>query len=247
MPKFSAIVICTLFTNLRLPERLEKRVREAKEDHVVHRPLAEIMVDAIDVILVERAEQDGVELARRRKVVPEGLLHDHARTVGAAALRELQDNGAEKRRRDREVVRRTLRLTQLLLDRLKRRAVVVIAADVAQEAGEPVERRGVEMAVLLDALSRSRPQLLEIPVGLGHADHRRVELPALHEREERREDLLEGEISARPEKNQCIGSRFAHAFLARMSLFRVGFSTWPPNSKRIADRACPGTPLRRAS
>ena len=31
-----------------VPERLQKRIREAEEDHVMHRALAEVMVDAED-------------------------------------------------------------------------------------------------------------------------------------------------------------------------------------------------------
>ena len=38
---------------LAVPERFQERVGEAEEDHVVHRPLAEVVVDAEDVIFVE--------------------------------------------------------------------------------------------------------------------------------------------------------------------------------------------------
>ena len=72
-------MICTLFDVLAVPERLEERVGEAEEQHVVHRPLAEVVVDAEDVRLVEGAEQDRVQRARRGEVAAERLLDDDAR------------------------------------------------------------------------------------------------------------------------------------------------------------------------
>ena len=44
-----------------IPDGLEKRIRKAKVEQVLHRPLAEKMVDAKDVRLVEVAEQNAVE------------------------------------------------------------------------------------------------------------------------------------------------------------------------------------------
>ena len=66
---------------LAVPERFEERVREAEEQHVVDRALAEVVVDPEDVALVERAEQDPVELARRGEVLAERLLDDDAGAV----------------------------------------------------------------------------------------------------------------------------------------------------------------------
>ena len=47
-----------------VPERLQQRVRKTKEDHVMHRPLAQVMVDAEDRLLVKGCQQDPVELLR---------------------------------------------------------------------------------------------------------------------------------------------------------------------------------------
>jgi predicted dinucleotide-utilizing enzyme len=47
-----------------IPERLQKRIREAEVQHVMHRPLPEAMIDAESRRLVECAEQDSVELPR---------------------------------------------------------------------------------------------------------------------------------------------------------------------------------------
>src|SRR6185436_7959185 len=55
---------------IAVPERLKERILEAEKDHVMNRPLAEVMVDAEDVLLVESPEQNPIERLRRDKVVP---------------------------------------------------------------------------------------------------------------------------------------------------------------------------------
>ena len=54
---------------------------------------------------------------------------------GAARLGQLLDDQPEQRGRDGEVVRRPLGGAELLADGLERRRVVVVAVDVAQQAG----------------------------------------------------------------------------------------------------------------
>ena len=56
-----------------IPDRLQERVGEAEEQHVVHGPLAQVMVDAEDRLLVEGPEQDPVQLLRRGQVAPNGF------------------------------------------------------------------------------------------------------------------------------------------------------------------------------
>src|SRR3989449_8977254 len=51
-----------------VPDGLQERVREAEEEHVVHRPLAEVVVDAEDRRLVEAAEQRPVQRPRRGEI-----------------------------------------------------------------------------------------------------------------------------------------------------------------------------------
>src|SRR5215469_17831289 len=62
-----------------VPERLEDGVGKTKEQHVVHRALAQVVIDAEDPRLVEGAKKNLVELARGSEVRPERLLHDHPR------------------------------------------------------------------------------------------------------------------------------------------------------------------------
>ena len=61
---------------LAVPDRLEDAVREAQRQHVLHRLLAEVVVDPEDLVLAEPAVQQVVQLAGRREVVAERLLDD---------------------------------------------------------------------------------------------------------------------------------------------------------------------------
>ncbi len=73
---------------LAIPYRFEEGVREAKIQQVLHRLLAQIMIDSEDRLLREHLVQRGVERLRSRQVAPERLLDDHSRVVGAAGLRQ---------------------------------------------------------------------------------------------------------------------------------------------------------------
>src|SRR6201996_4707377 len=101
---------------LAVPKRLQERVGEAEEDHVVHGPLTEIVIDAKDVFLVELVEQDLVQLPRRCEIVPEWLLDDDTRAIGTSGVRDLLHHGAEQHWRDCEIVCRPPRCTELLPD-----------------------------------------------------------------------------------------------------------------------------------
>ena len=59
-----------------VPDRLEHLVGEAQRQQVLHRLLAEVVVDAEDRVGGEDVLDDGVELARRLQVVAERLLDD---------------------------------------------------------------------------------------------------------------------------------------------------------------------------
>ncbi len=115
-----------------VPDRLEEGVGEAEHCEVLDGPLAEVMVDAEDVRLVERRVERGVERARRLEIPPEGLLDDDARIARAARSREPFDDGREHARRDREVVRRSVRLAERRAKRRIGRGIAVVAVHVAQ-------------------------------------------------------------------------------------------------------------------
>ena len=77
----------------------------------------------------------------------------------------------------------------------ERRRILVVSVHVAQLRGQPGEGLAIESTVLFDAVQRAGTQLVEVPAGLGDANHRHVELAAFRECLQRRKDLLVSEIT----------------------------------------------------
>ena len=61
-----------------VPDRFEQPIGEAERHDALDRVLAEKVVDPEDLVLVQRALDDGVQLARRIQAVAERLLDHHA-------------------------------------------------------------------------------------------------------------------------------------------------------------------------
>ena len=93
-----------------VPQRLEQRVGEAENEDVLHRVLAEIMIDAIDLVLAEHVAEKLIERPRGSEIVAERLFDDEAPpTVGRglavhAGRAELLDDGRHQFRTDRTIV-----------------------------------------------------------------------------------------------------------------------------------------------
>jgi hypothetical protein len=64
-----------------IPDGLEQAVGEAERQDVLRRLLAEEMIDAKDLALVEHFVELGVQLLRTRQIGAEWLLHDDARIL----------------------------------------------------------------------------------------------------------------------------------------------------------------------
>ena len=71
-----------------VPQRLEHPVGETERHHVLHGLLAEVVVDAEDLRLVEDRQHAPVQLLRLRKRASERLLDDDAH-VGILQVAEL--------------------------------------------------------------------------------------------------------------------------------------------------------------
>ena len=86
-----------------VPDRLEQAVGEAQHQDVLHRLLAQIVVDAENLILAENAEQLSIELPRRGEVGAERLLDDDAPpgAVGLARQPQLAEMAADRRKTGR--------------------------------------------------------------------------------------------------------------------------------------------------
>src|SRR5687768_17980052 len=83
---------------LAVPDWLEKRIREAEIQNVLHRFFSEIVIDAEYRVLGERAMQRRVERTRGLEIAPEWLLDDDAGAFGAPRSREVLDDRRERAR-----------------------------------------------------------------------------------------------------------------------------------------------------
>ena len=87
---------------LPVQQRLEDRVAEAEGQQVLHRLLAQVVVDAVDLVLVELLEDVGIQRPGRGQIAAERLLDDHAfpgLAVGLghqAGVDRLSTTGAKK-------------------------------------------------------------------------------------------------------------------------------------------------------
>src|ERR1700736_1068306 len=83
------------FDMAAIPERFQDSVGKTEKKHVMHRPLAKVMVNAEDAILSKGAEQNLVEFLGRGEIPAERLFNNHSRTLGAARLCQLFDDQLE--------------------------------------------------------------------------------------------------------------------------------------------------------
>ncbi len=81
-----------------VPDRLEDGVVEAQAEQVLHRLLAQVVVDAQHLMLAELAVHGVVQRACAREVVAEGLLDDHAPVADALVVVAVHDaRGTQQR------------------------------------------------------------------------------------------------------------------------------------------------------
>jgi hypothetical protein len=194
-----------------VPDRLEEGVVEPEQQQVLHRLLAEIVVDAEDRRLLEGAVQRLVERARRSKVASERLFDHQPRPVGATRLPQPLDDDAEHAGGDGQVMGGTASLAQLTAERLEGGGIGIVAAHVAEALEQLADDRLIDrLDVLLQAIAGTRLKLLEGPGGVRHADDRHVQVAAPGHVIERGEDLLVGQISAGAEEDEGVRVSCAH-------------------------------------
>ncbi len=87
-----------------VPDRLEEAVGEAEGEDVLGRLLAEEVVDAEDLLLLEDLVQLGVERLGAREVGAEGLLHDDPAALDELGLLQLVHDGERRLGRHGQVV-----------------------------------------------------------------------------------------------------------------------------------------------
>ena len=92
-----------------IPDRLEDPVQEPEAEKVLHRLLAEVVVDPVNLRFVHAGEQFAIESARRREVAAEGLFDHHAKPAavgGTVTSRRNQAGPLQTTRDRRELIRR---------------------------------------------------------------------------------------------------------------------------------------------
>ena len=143
-----------------VPDRLEERVGEAEVEDVLHRLLAEVVVDAEDATPREDARAASAFSSRAdARSRPNGFSTTTRASSAQPACASCSTTRREHARRDRQVVRRALgaRPSSLLQPREGRR-VVVVAVDVAEAARASFANAASSSAAVLgDArLARAR-------------------------------------------------------------------------------------------
>ena len=205
-----------------VPDRLEHVVGEPHRQDVLHRLLAEVVVDAEDRPGGEDVGEGLVELARGLEVVAERLLdHDASPLVGPllgeTVLLELTDDVAEEARRDREVERHVAAGAAQLVELLDGAAELLEGVVVVEVAGHEAEALGQLLPhllaerrtrVLLDRVVHDLREVLVRPVAPGEADEAEAgrQQAAVGEVVDRRHDLLARQVAGHAEQHHAARS-----------------------------------------
>ena len=151
--------------------------------------------------------QGDIERLRRRKVAAKRLLQHHAGAGSATGVRETFHHGREQRRRNGEVVQRSLRIAQRGTQAVECIGGPIVALHIRQRLGKYGERCFIHTAaVLRDTVPGALDQLLRRHCRRGHANDRNVQYSPFRHPMQRRKDFLEREITRDSEKHQRIGA-----------------------------------------
>ena len=168
------------------------------------------MVDPVELGLVEVLVDLLVERARRGGVVPERLLHHHARRLGHAGPGQSLDHHPEQRRRDLQVEDRAARIARWRGHPLVGRVVGEVAGHVGESRGEAVEDLVVDrLAGVGDAVPGVVAQLLDGPVVARHSQDRAVQQAAALQPVERLERHHPGQVAGDTEDHEHVGGLHA--------------------------------------
>ncbi len=136
--------------------------------------------------------------------MPKGFFDDDSRTPATIRFRQVSHDGFEQNRRDRQIVCGAMCVLESLAKSCEGCRVLVVAVNVAQQADQLFESGGIDSAVFLQAVMRSRAKLIEIPSCLGYTNDGHIEMSSLHHRLQRREYLLVGQIAGGAKENERV-------------------------------------------
>src|ERR1022692_4196959 len=89
---------------IAIPDRLEKRIGEAEVQKVLHRFLAQVVIDTKYRCLVENFMKGSIQRLRALKVAAEGFLDDDSRVIRASGFCEALHHAREQARGNGEVM-----------------------------------------------------------------------------------------------------------------------------------------------
>ncbi len=128
-----------------VPQRLEQPVGEAERQHVLDGLLAEVVVDAEDLGLVEHVQHAAVELGGLGEGGAERLLDDHPHLGAGAAVEALRaerlDDHREELGRGREVEGAVERFARALVEAVEHERELAVDAVVVERAGHVLDVR----------------------------------------------------------------------------------------------------------
>ena len=215
---------------LAIPQRLEQAVGKAQRHDVLHRFLAEEMVHPVDLVLLQRLQDLGIERLGRGQIMAERLL-DHDPAPLPVFFRhqprrpQARDDHAEEAIRDREIEKvvacragRLVQPRQMLADPAEGRGIGQVTLHIAHAVGQPapgglVDMVGLELAILGDEfVHRIGQALAPLLRGAGrHVDADELELPGqplgIHQIVERRHDQTLRQITGSAEDHHGAGRR----------------------------------------
>src|SRR5205085_4487771 len=129
-------------------------------------------------------------------------------------LAQVLDHDRKHARRNREVVKRPLRLAERLAQLGEGGALAIVAINVAQQADEARHRLLVAgRHECLETVAHAPRELLGLPAGARHPDDGHAEQPAAHQVIERRIDLAIAQIAGGAEQDNGIAIAPLHNVL----------------------------------
>ncbi len=209
-------------------QRLDHRVGEPGEQHVLDRVQAQPVVDTVDVVLGEVLVHRGVQLLGAGQVVAERLLDHDPAPAGPARAGDALGDAPEQRRRDLQVEQHPLAGADLCGHGLVRRVVAQVPVDVTEQAEHLRRRRARRVHVApLQRGGRVVAELLQAPAALGHPDHRDVKRPAPDQPHQRRKRLQLCQVAGCPEDHQRVGPVRRHQPSSCLAVSPILARCWP--------------------
>ena len=192
-------------------QRLDHRVGEPDEEHVLHRVEGQPVVDPEDRVFGEVLVHGVVELPRAGQVGTERLLHHDPGVLGPAGRGDSLRDPAEQRGRHLQVEQDLGAGADLVRHRLVGGVVVEVPVDVAQQPEHLLGGRGLGVHVVQHQRGlRVVAELLQPPAALRHPDDRHVEHAPVDQADQRREGLDLGQVTGGAEDHERVNLVSGH-------------------------------------